>query len=397
MSKMRTDINRRLAKIEGDLIKQGKNISKASQASFSQMSGDKTESKLVSYEDRIKELETFKISTDLTLQGLDQGIRESQFMLDAHELQIQELKQRILEDKSTDDKNLLINLNRIQQEKANNTLMMTKQILQKQQIIEGDNTISLRIGSSEQQREIIDRLSKLQMKVEDLERLNLQASIESVKGVLASKIDRDEMEHLEKNLFSLIDYKFSRLGDVYAIKSQVDVAMQTISKKFKFLTELLQSTGALKQLDDTTMVASDDQALFTKRPLKGLSCASCDKQLASVSPTPTGQFQQWKKLPERNPMDRMPRSGQGFSKILNSLRTPREIAVEEEVQFQEVSQRDSLFNQPSTSRLGNKESKSTRSYVLLPTMSQTQQIKIETQLPKLASSRKVLISPTKDQ
>lgn len=67
MSKMRADMNRRLAKIEGDLIKQGKNISKASQASFTQMSGDKTESKLVSYEDRIKELETFKISTDLTL------------------------------------------------------------------------------------------------------------------------------------------------------------------------------------------------------------------------------------------------------------------------------------------------------------------------------------------
>lgn len=61
--------------------------------------------------------------------------------------------------------------------------------------------------------------------------------------------------------------------------------------------------------DDKSLSPLRDDALFTKRPLNCLSCGSCDTKLKSVSPVPTGNFAQWKKLPARDPLDRLPKSG----------------------------------------------------------------------------------------
>lgn len=88
MSMLKQEFSRRFAKIEGDLLKQGQNLSKASQVSLTQMSGDKTESKLVSQEDRLKDLESFKLLAELRLQGLDESLKETQFSSDSHELQL---------------------------------------------------------------------------------------------------------------------------------------------------------------------------------------------------------------------------------------------------------------------------------------------------------------------
>ncbi len=52
----------------------------------------------------------------------------------------------------------------------------------------------------------------------------------------------------------------------------------------------------------------EDTAMFSKKPLNGLSCASCEHKLKNLSTKP-GMFQQWKKLPARDPLDRLPRAG----------------------------------------------------------------------------------------
>jgi len=74
----------------------------------------------------------------------------------------------------------------------------------------------------------------------------------------------------------------------------------------KILIDLLVTQGAIKSENDFSSPARDEGGLFTKKPLGGLSCASCDKQLASVSPLPSGQFSNWKKMPARDPLDRLP-------------------------------------------------------------------------------------------
>ena len=85
---------------------------------------------------------------------------------------------------------------------------------------------------------------------------------------------------------------------------------------------LMQTSTTNVSIEHSHSPARDDGALFTKRPLQCLSCASCDKPLKSVSPIPTGTFSQWKKLPARDPLDRLPKSGTGFSKMLSTIKEP---------------------------------------------------------------------------
>lgn len=60
---------------------------------------------------------------------------------------------------------------------------------------------------------------------------------------------------------------------------------------------------------------NEDDAMFTKRPLGGNSCASCAKDIINLSGT-MADFNAWKKLPFREPNERLSKYGPGFSKIL---------------------------------------------------------------------------------
>jgi len=55
--------------------------------------------------------------------------------------------------------------------------------------------------------------------------------------------------------------------------------------------------------------------MFTKKPLRGLSCASCEKSLTNLHGKRV-DYMPWGKLPFRDPHDRIAKVGQGFSKML---------------------------------------------------------------------------------
>ena len=59
-----------------------------------------------------------------------------------------------------------------------------------------------------------------------------------------------------------------------------------------------------------------DDAMFSRKPLEGISCASCEKNLINLSGLPA-QYYNWKKMPQSH--ERIPMVGQGFSWILQSL------------------------------------------------------------------------------
>ena len=64
---------------------------------------------------------------------------------------------------------------------------------------------------------------------------------------------------------------------------------------------------------------TEEDALLSKKPLGGMSCASCEKNLINMSGTKV-EYNSWGKLPIRDPSDRLTRVGQGFSKILSKAK-----------------------------------------------------------------------------
>ena len=75
--------------------------------------------------------------------------------------------------------------------------------------------------------------------------------------------------------------------------------------------------------------------MFTKKPLGGMSCASCERNLINVSGQ-IADYQPWKKLPYRENNERISKVNQaliifqygpGFSKILSMLKPDNSIEI----------------------------------------------------------------------
>lgn len=66
----------------------------------------------------------------------------------------------------------------------------------------------------------------------------------------------------------------------------------------KSIFELMMSKTSPRQ--------NEDDAMFTKKPLNGLSCASCERNITNLSGQ-MADYQPWKKLPFREPNDRISR------------------------------------------------------------------------------------------
>jgi len=74
----------------------------------------------------------------------------------------------------------------------------------------------------------------------------------------------------------------------------------------KSMFELLLSSGLIKMDGEEE---NEEDALFSKKPLGGFSCASCDKKLSQISLRATSLHSNWKKMPFRDPYDRLPKAG----------------------------------------------------------------------------------------
>ena len=83
-----------------------------------------------------------------------------------------------------------------------------------------------------------------------------------------------------------------------------------LSKKIKEIMDLLSGRAN---------TANEDDAMFSKRHLGPSACASCDKNLVNLNGIAI-DYHVWKKLPFRDPAERISRYGQGFSKILSAMK-----------------------------------------------------------------------------
>lgn len=63
-----------------------------------------------------------------------------------------------------------------------------------------------------------------------------------------------------------------------------------------------------------------DDAMFSKKPLGGFSCASCDKKIENLQKCQSQDHMNWKQMPFRDKSEHFSKIGTNLSKILNSAR-----------------------------------------------------------------------------
>ena len=96
----------------------------------------------------------------------------------------------------------------------------------------------------------------------------------------------------------------------FANKDDVMKRFAQLNKKIKDILDMLAKQGTVEHEDD---------AMFTKKHLGPMACASCEKNLINIYGQAVDHYA-WKKLPFRDPGERLARYGQGFSKILSNMK-----------------------------------------------------------------------------
>jgi hypothetical protein len=126
---------------------------------------------------------------------------------------------------------------------------------------------------------------------------------------MAGKADLNDVKMLGQNLEEKIDEVIKALQKQFADKSDTRKALKLLEKNLKHMYDLFMNKG---QQDN------DDDAMFTKKPLGGTSCAACAKDVTDMYGKRV-EYLPWGRLPFRDPADRIARVGQGFSKMLSMM------------------------------------------------------------------------------
>ena len=96
-------------------------------------------------------------------------------------------------------------------------------------------------------------------------------------------------------------------------KEDIMKRFAAISKKIRDIMEILAKLGG------GGGKADEEDAMFTKKPYGPVACAACEKNLINIQGMQV-DYHVWKKLPFREPGERLARYGQGFSKILANMK-----------------------------------------------------------------------------
>lgn len=118
-------------------------------------------------------------------------------------------------------------------------------------------------------------------------------------------------EKIEMYINARFDEIVKALSKQFAGKDETRKALKMHEKQLQNLYNLImQRCGGAQE--------NEEDAMFSKKPLGGLSCASCEKGLVDMYGRKV-EFMPWNKLPFRDPAERIARVGQGFSKMLSML------------------------------------------------------------------------------
>jgi hypothetical protein len=85
----------------------------------------------------------------------------------------------------------------------------------------------------------------------------------------------------------------------FADKNETKKALKLLERQLKNLYDLFMSKGGAGN-------ENEDDAMFTKKPLGGMSCASCEKDIINLQGK-KADYLPWGKFPFRDPSERIAR------------------------------------------------------------------------------------------
>lgn len=118
-------------------------------------------------------------------------------------------------------------------------------------------------------------------------------------NALERKADRDELKDLERRFMDQINDLVNVLSKKFADKAQNKKEHQDMERQIRNLYDIIMSKGGQHNEDD---------AMFTKKPFAGLSCASCEKDIINMYGKRV-EYMPWGKMPFRDPSERIARVG----------------------------------------------------------------------------------------
>lgn len=131
-----------------------------------------------------------------------------------------------------------------------------------------------------------------------------------IQGELETKASKADLEELEQRLMERLNEMFNKLRDLFPEKEAIRKKFLGVEKNIKNLYDLLMNQKKMP---------TEDDAMFTKKYVGPANCASCEKGIINLIGQPV-DYHAWKRLPFREPSERIARYGQGFSKILTMMR-----------------------------------------------------------------------------
>jgi len=129
---------------------------------------------------------------------------------------------------------------------------------------------------------------------------------------MPNKADKSDLDDLENRIMDKLRDMIQQILNQFANKEDVMKRFAQLSKKIREIMELLARQGGGND-------GNVEDAMFSKRHLGPLACASCEKNVVNMYGQ-KADHHVWNKLPFRDPNERIARYGQGFSKILSHMK-----------------------------------------------------------------------------
>lgn len=159
---------------------------------------------------------------------------------------------------------------------------------------------------------LIDLENKLDNHLQDYDNFKNEVinMLKQLQDQLNDKVDFSRLAELEKLLMDKLNEVVRQLTKQLADKAETKKNLKMLEKQLRNLIDIF----AQKQSNP-----DEDNAMFSKKPLGGISCASCEKNLINLQQKPS-EFYNWNRFPVRDPSERIARVGQGFSRMLSSMK-----------------------------------------------------------------------------